>query len=71
MITFSHVFIEELLKNINPALIQYYSEHEGQSKFFSQSLHEIVQNLVQGELSGSAEREELKLVYAKKKKRHI
>lgn len=68
MITFSHVFIEELLKNINPALIQYYSEHEGQSKFFSQSLHEIVQNLVQSELSGSAEKEELKLVYAKKMK---
>ena len=66
MITFSHVFIEELLKNINPTLIQYYSEHEGQSKFFSQSLHEIVQNLVQSELSDSAEREELSLCMQEK-----
>lgn len=64
--SFSHVFIEELTNNLNPKITRYFSDNKDSNKFFSQSLHEMVNSLVQSELANYTERDALKSLYSKK-----
>lgn len=68
MSVFSHVFIEELIDNLDPHLKDYYEENKGKNKFFSKSLHKIVEELVQDDLGNSTEQSELRKAFTRKTK---